>query len=466
MFGPDPEVSLAGELHRGRPGLPSRRARARAGGRHVLVDPLENRLEHLAVVLFHHHHVAVPVDAVIHEAKLFRPASRLPEVRDRARAARRRERGLGGDHDHRNALEILELPRGLFLQPIGLDTGFRRRDRFRFDLGRIAHRWFVRRGNRGEAPDVLAGERPACAFDDDDRLDETRPNLRDEPAKWAARGVRHDDRRPDLVEQHRAALSPDHVRGFRPGRHAAVHRQRRGERSLCAAGTAPSARCRTLRRAPTSPTSPCCRRHGAACYGVGDVGPALRCDHLIEIRRSDLARPRPLVVQWPIGPDRRSAGVGRGELPRHPFERRRELRRERTIQIRMKRRAPVAGAIDDVDLVTLLQQVGRPSRTPVRSAHPVEALSSAAVHEHDGIGMTHLRRDPVLDVHLLAVHDRAAREMRLLDAHPEVAPLGEVEPLRGRSRSARLGRQGRVRRKRVQHRGRAQRQQPDQRSYL
>ena len=49
----------------------------------ALVDPIEDRLEHLAVVFLHHHHVAVAVDVVRDQTDLLRLASRLSEVRDR-----------------------------------------------------------------------------------------------------------------------------------------------------------------------------------------------------------------------------------------------------------------------------------------------------------------------------------------------------------------------------------------------
>src|SRR5205807_4749470 len=81
--------------------------------------------------------------------------------------------------------------------------------------------------DRRETPDVLTVERRAAAFDADNAFHEARSNFGHEPAKWPAGGVRHDDWRTDLVQQHRAALSPHHVRRFRSGRNAAVNRWRR-----------------------------------------------------------------------------------------------------------------------------------------------------------------------------------------------------------------------------------------------
>ena len=74
--------------------------------------------------------------------------------------------------------------------------------------------------NRRHAPDV--GRRTAAAaFDGDDAFHEVRADLCDEPSERPARGVGHDDRRSDLVEQHRAALAPHEMLRIRsPGRGA------------------------------------------------------------------------------------------------------------------------------------------------------------------------------------------------------------------------------------------------------
>src|SRR6266436_2681217 len=41
--------------------------------------------------------------------------------------------------------------------------------------------------------------------------------------------------------------------------------------------------------------------------------------------------------------------------------------------------------------------------------------------------MLHLCRDLIFDVHLLAVYHRATSQLRPLDAHPKVAPLGDID---------------------------------------
>ena len=93
----------------------------------------------------------------------------------------------------------------------------------------------------------------------------------------------------------------------------------------------------------------------------------------------------------------------------------------------MQRRAPVTRAIDDVHLVSLLREVLEPARASIRGFHPVGALPAAAMHEHHGERMPHLRRNHVLDVHLLPADVGAARRFGTPDVHPHVAPLGEVE---------------------------------------
>ena len=87
----------------------------------------------------------------------------------------------------------------------------------------------------------------------------------------------------------------------------------------------------------------------------------------------------------------------------------------------------MARPVDYVDLIALLQQVSRPAGTSIRSAHPVEPLATAAVYQHDRIRMFHLGRNLVLDIHLFAIGDGAARQIHALHAHPEEAPLGDIE---------------------------------------
>ena len=91
VLGADPEVAGIGQLHRRRVFL--LRGRFRRGDLraavHVLVDPRENRLQHLTVVLLDHHHVAVAVDSQRDEPHLLGLAARLLEVRDAAGISRR-----------------------------------------------------------------------------------------------------------------------------------------------------------------------------------------------------------------------------------------------------------------------------------------------------------------------------------------------------------------------------------------
>src|ERR1700686_5168771 len=91
----------------------------------------------------------------------------------------------------------------------------------------------------------------------------------------------------------------------------------------------------------------------------------------------------------------------------------------------------MAGAIDYVDPVALLEKMSGPAPAAVGSAHPVEALASSAVDQHDRIGVLHLGGDLVFDVHLLAVdyRGRAAGERGAFYSDPEETPFGDVERL-------------------------------------
>ncbi len=110
----------------------------------------------------------------------------------------------------------------------------------------------------------------------------------------------------------------------------------------------------------------------------------------------------------------------------HVLERKRLLR-EGAMQIRMKWRSAVARTVNDVHFVALFEEQGCPTTTPIRSTHPIGALSSAAVHQHDRVRVADARWDLILNVHLLTVDNRAAGKIGTLDTHPEVAPLGNVE---------------------------------------
>ena len=93
----------------------------------------------------------------------------------------------------------------------------------------------------------------------------------------------------------------------------------------------------------------------------------------------------------------------------------------------MMRVPPLAGPIDEVDLVALLEKLRNPAPAPVRRADPVGSLPVAAVNEHDRERVPHRRGiqcstyicDPLMIV--------AASQRRLLDAVPVVAPVGDVQ---------------------------------------
>ena len=101
----------------------------------------------------------------------------------------------------------------------------------------------------------------------------------------------------------------------------------------------------------------------------------------------------------------------------------------------------MAGPIDHIDLVAFLHQQRGPSGAAIGTAHPVRALAAAAVNQHDRVGMSYARRNLVLHIHLLAVDDCPARNLGLFHAHPEEAPLREIEWCVGSPRSCRFARQ-------------------------
>jgi len=108
-------------------------------------------------------------------------------------------------------------------------------------------------------------------------------------------------------------------------------------------------------------------------------------------------------------------------------------------------RAAVAGPIDHIDLVAFFKKDCGPAATAVRSAHPVESLTAAAVHQHDRVRMPHFGGNLILDIHLFADDHGAGPtwQGRALDAGPEEAPLGDIKDRTsgGSSHSFRAGHQ-------------------------
>ena len=99
----------------------------------------------------------------------------------------------------------------------------------------------------------------------------------------------------------------------------------------------------------------------------GDVRAALRCHKLVEIRRSHVARARPLIVQMLEGDRLRIARVGirRRESSGNVFERERLLAGTAPCRSGMKWRAAMAGAVDDINFVAFFER----ERSPSRGAH-------------------------------------------------------------------------------------------------
>jgi hypothetical protein len=87
-----PEHAGVGQLQRERivAGSPYR-GRLIVGAGHVLVHPVDERLQHLAAVLLHHHGVAIAVHPECAPAQLLGLHARLLQKRDGAWAAGRRK---------------------------------------------------------------------------------------------------------------------------------------------------------------------------------------------------------------------------------------------------------------------------------------------------------------------------------------------------------------------------------------
>ena len=358
---------------------------------HILVHPTQDGLQHLAIILLHHHHVAIAVDAVLCQAQLFRRASGLLQERHGTRRARCCERRFGSHHDDRNALQIFQTARGLFLDGVRTHARLRRRHFLGLQFGWIFHWWIVGHRDRCHAPSIrkLAfSEGIARAFDHHDAFHQSGPHFRHQKAERPAGRMRHDDGGSDFVEQFRAALAPSGMRDF----------------------------------------------------NIRDIRSALRCNQLRQVRRTYFARARPLSMQLR---EPQAIGIGLlGALRREHVRdliQREVLRRKRAVQIGMIRRTAVAGPIDHVDFVAFLHQQRGPARTAVGAAHPVRALAAPAMNQHDGKRMLDHSWNLVLHIHLLAVDDGPARDFSALHAHPEEAPFSEIERRIGGSRGVRLG---------------------------
>src|SRR5687768_7156300 len=161
--------------------------------------------------------------------------------------------------------------------------------------------------------------------------------------------MRHDDRRPDFVEQFRASLAPRQMLDIERTCRSLVRRRRRtsGRAALTsAAGT-------------TGPAWPCAAAgRGTGRRWIHDVAAALRGDELRHIRCAGYAFAGPLRVVLPVGVGLVSRRED--ELPLQSFHRTGTLR-DRAVQLRVLRRAPVTRAIDDVDLVALGNEMLEPA---------------------------------------------------------------------------------------------------------
>src|SRR5262245_60760570 len=147
-----------------------------------------------------------------------------------------------------------------------------------------------------------------------------------------------DDGGTDLVEQIRTGLPPCHVLDIGLARGLGV----RCDWRTATAAASPARR--GTRAALTS------RRGRATRLRLHDVTAALPRDELIEIRRTDMARARPLRrLLLILVRRRRRIRAWRSESPGDVLEHRR-ARRKTAVQVGMDRRSAVARPIDDVHL--------------------------------------------------------------------------------------------------------------------
>jgi hypothetical protein len=86
--------------------------------------------------------------------------------------------------------------------------------------------------------------------------------------------------------------------------------------------------------------------------------------------------------------------------------------------------AAAAGLIDHVDGVALAHEVLRPAFAPVRRAGEIGARHGAAVHHHDRITVSLLRRDAHLNIHTVR-HEGVPVDRRPPAADVEMAVAGE-----------------------------------------
>ena len=99
--------------------LPRQRGRSQVTGLslHILPQPLVDEAGDLQIVLLQHHHVTVAEDAAVLQPDVLGLHAGLVEIFRRAVVVDLMIRGLGGDDDRRNALEIDELVRRRLLHP-------------------------------------------------------------------------------------------------------------------------------------------------------------------------------------------------------------------------------------------------------------------------------------------------------------------------------------------------------------
>ena len=305
---------------------------------------------------------------------------------------------------HRNVLQVFQFARGLVLQ-IARDLARRRFVVERgLQLGRVRDRRIVRDRAVRHAPTepaaicvrhlrvVDAFDRRRGRFDSDDRLDEIRTRVGNEPAERAALRMRQqDDRTADRIEQRDIRVTRERLLP-RAGEELHLRLRKRVEDRIAdAAGAGPLRVLLRLRKIAAR------RRRG---------------ERFLESRR---------------GPDRQIRTFGRAVHTGHVL------------------RSAARRIVLEVHHVAHVEEVVSPARTAIGRLQPVDAGLSRAVQEHDRVGRANLLRDKDFDVHRPA-HRRFLLGAELADVLAarveEALPRNIINSDRGDAKAGRPFRRG------------------------
>ena len=167
-------------------------------------EPLLDDPGHLVAVRFKLHRVRVAMNAPVLQPQMLDVASRLGEEIDHCVVVGGHPARLGGDDDDRHAREIGQASCRFLLHLAGYQPCARRRPLLPFERVAFAERRVIGERRVGDAEWQLAAKRREgrperlCG---DQRPDELRPRVGDQPAGWAAGGMGQEDGRADKIEK-------------------------------------------------------------------------------------------------------------------------------------------------------------------------------------------------------------------------------------------------------------------------